>query len=146
MWNYKPFVVVLPRYTPCNSILVGKVSYCWNALVYMYSKCVGGLICRMWWSPWRMDYLQGSLCTGYVLWEHEHGEDALNLMNIYLKTGGSFRAVEKDKKCTTVSENMVRNMLPQLIHWWWFCILWKVKCGSFFFHVFRLRWQGNSTI
>ena len=96
--------------------------YCWNALVDMYSKYVGGLICRMWWSPWRMDYLQGSLCTGYVLWEHEHGEDALNLMNIYLKTGGSFRAVEKDKKCTTVSKNWVWNRHPQFL--WYAC---KVK-------------------
>ena len=50
-----------------------------------------------------------ALITGHA--EHEHGEEALKLMNIYLKTVGSFRAVEKVKKCTTVSENRGWNMI-----------------------------------
>ena len=50
-----------------------------------------------------------ALITGHA--EHEHGEEALNLMNICLRTGRSFGAVEKDKKCTTISKNKVWNMI-----------------------------------
>ena len=71
--------------------------HCWEYLGWYVSK--------MCWSTYMqnvvkpMKHVLSSRVSLHMIWviEHVHGEEALNLMNIYLKKGGSFRVVQKDK-------------------------------------------------